>query len=171
MKVFVVGLPQSGLRRVGAVITMMGLHLKHVVSDENYENADVFMNTPVWADYADLDRIYPGSKFVLSRCDVDDWYRRFMQAALAFYNHVVLKGENWSPWSEMDRRAYRTVFEGQKLTREFLLRRYDEHSERLRIYFKDREKDFLEIDVDKPEALQQMIEFLDKPLMQFPTWG
>lgn len=171
MKVFVISLPQSGLRRVGAVMTMMGLRLKFVVSDENYENADVFMNTPVWADYKDLDRIYPGSKFILARCDVDDWYRRFMQATLAFYNHVVIKGENWSPWSEMDRRAYRHVFEGKKYTREFLLRRYEEHSQIARDHFKDRPKEFLEINVDDAESLEKTVQFLGTPLIQYPTWG
>lgn len=169
-KVFVVGLPQSGLRRVGAVLTMMGYRLKFVVSDENYENADAFMNTPVWADYEDLDRIYPGSKFILARCDISDWYRRFIQATLAFYNHVVLKGENWSPWSEMDRRAYRMVFEGHKFTREFLMRRYDEHADAVRKYFADR-KDFLDVDVDEEDSLGRTVEFLGRPLKVYPTFG
>ena len=143
-------------------------------------SAQVFQDIPfsLPRTYAFLDHAFPGSKFILTMRDAEQWY----QSLTTF--HAKLWGRNGSTPTAEDLKNATYITKGSPYTilktygtddsdpynKEKLIAHYEKHNRDILSYFKDRPDDLLVIDVTKDGSYQELVKFLGvEPLYdQFP---
>lgn len=97
-----------------------------------------------------MDRLYPGSKFVLTLRDEEKWYRSVNRhiGDLRSAHHEWIYGRGKG--LPMD-------------DKENTIAVYRKHNEEVKAYFKDRPDDFIIIDFTAGESWEKLCPFLDKP--------
>lgn len=121
---------------------------------KNYDAAEDF---PWFMIYEKLDELFPGSKYILTIREDEDWYTSISKhtSGLVSANHEWICGRG----------------KGQtQYFRENTLNTYRNHNQKVIEYFKDRPGDLLIIDFTKGEGWEKLCPFLNKkvPETQFP---
>jgi hypothetical protein len=107
------------------------------------EMSDAFCDLPVPLYYRELDRLFPGSKFVLTTRDADAW---LASMRWLFVDGAVL-WKRGHVGDELHQRAYgTTVFDREKL-----LAARERHLREVGDFFRNRESDLLQVRVDQGE--------------------
>mgnify|MGYP006273494857 CR=1 FL=1 len=155
-KVFCVGFQKTGTSSLGIALERLGYRVagfypfrdlaakREVAYEELLERAvevarevDAAQDMPWPILYADLDRIFPGSKFIHVMRDRDSWI-----------NSVI--GDFSNSTNAIRRFIYKVPY--PQLDPEAYLARYDRHNRDVGAYFADRESDFLSLDLSKGEV-------------------
>jgi len=133
------------------------------------ESAQVFQDVPFsWPEtYKYLDRAYPGSKFILTVRDADQWYRSITRF------HAKMFGGGKVPTAEdlkhatYVRKAW--MYDAVKLhgapdediyNEEILKSHYQNYNEGVIEYFKDRPNDLCVINISEKESYKTFCDFL-----------
>lgn len=164
VKVFGVGLQKTGTSTLGKVLSILGYKIE---LDTDYDlvdsllkgeydsirdrvrNFDAFEDNPWPIVYKELDKWYPGSKFILTIRDHDNWIGSITK-------HFGAKKSDFREWF---------YGEGAPLSNEELyINRYHEHNEAVKEYFKSRTEDFLIIDFEKGQGWKEICDFLNEPV-------
>jgi hypothetical protein len=104
---------------------------------------DAFCDLPVPLYYRELDRLFPGSKFILTTRDGDSW----LESMQWLFDDGAVLWKRGHVGDELHQRAYgTTVFDHEKL-----LAAYKRHHREVAEYFHGREGDFLTLRVDRGE--------------------
>jgi len=144
------------------------------------ETADAFQDVPFSKPglYRELDKQFPNSKFILSVRDSED---QWFNSLLNFHSKKVGK----KPPTESDLANVNNIYKGflldaMKISWDYPnVKLYDEvyykkkylnHNQDVREYFKDRPNDFMEFNVSKKEDFKSLIKFLniDTNMKQVP---
>lgn len=171
MKVFGIGLNKTGTTTLGIVFELFGY--KHAGNNldltraakkgdlamvyEYVEDYDSFEDWPYPLIYQQLDTKFPGSKFILTtRKDSKKWVQ-------SLKIHSLITGPT----------EYRELVYGFSMPqgREIEhIKFYEDHNQKARQYFQNREKDFLEVCWEKGSGWEELCKFLskDKPTIPFP---
>lgn len=169
-KVFCIGFQKTGTTSLGKALGMLGYKvcgpvgtLDPDIQDKALEIAlkytdryDAFEDHPWPLLYRELDRIYPGSKFILTVRRPKSW----LKSVLNYFG-----GYDSAP----DRRWVYGA--GNPVGNERLyLRRFKEHNKNAKAYFKDRPDDFLVLDLAKDNGWEELCAFLghEVPNKPFP---
>ena len=79
-KVLGVGLSKTGTSSLSAALTILGYRTVHYPPldrlRELLDDSDAATDTPVACSFRELDRQYPGSRFILTVRDPDSWLSR-----------------------------------------------------------------------------------------------
>lgn len=189
-KVFVVGLNKTGTTSMAVALDSLGYKLGDQVAaellyDDWHEgrfgriielcrDADAFQDIPFSLDlsYRELDKAFPGSKFILTvRDSADVWF----ESLTRFHTKII--GKNRIPtmedMAEFPYRAkgwfLRSHLEVFKVTKETLYDRahytsyYESHNRKVTNYFKGRPDDFMVLNVADDDAALRLCTFLGKP--------
>ena len=108
-------------------------------------NYDAFTDWPSARIYKDLDKVIPGSKFILTARD---------KKALIRSVENYFKG---SPWELKNSQAS-----------EQWLQKYEKHTQEVAKYFKDRPDQLLVMNVIKGDGWEKLCSFLNKPIPDVP---
>jgi hypothetical protein len=169
LKVVGVGLNKTGTTTLGAC--MQHWELRHMpFHPEPFElwQAREWKALFKWADgldsladwpwaliYKELDRHYPGTKFILTRrVDAPTWFRSLCR-------HAEMTGPT----------VYREVIYGHAMPHahvESHLHFYKTHLQRVRAYFADRPSDFLEVCWEEGDGWEQLAGFLGLEVPEIP---
>lgn len=177
-KVFGLGLSRTGTRSLTSSLQMLGFDPVHYPYDPDTYNEiangqydltilkhhDGITDITVSSYYAQLDKLYPGSKFILTVRDKASWLR-------SCENHWA----NAPAFMETDdpelehrlsvRRFFRAATYG---CYDFVPERfswvYDQHVKNVMDYFKDQPEKLLVLDVCAGEGFEQLAPFLDRPM-------
>lgn len=169
-KVFCIGFHKSGTSSIGKALKILGYKVMagHSISDQNVsENAmiksielvkkyDAFEDNPWPILYKELDKKFPGSKFILTVRDSDSWIK----------SQVKHFGEEITPMREW---IYGVG--SPKGNEQVYLNRYEQHNKEVREYFKNRPDDFVEINFSSKENnWEKICKLLNKklPKVNFP---
>ena len=168
-KVFCIGLPKTGTTSLGVALQKLGYQvtgpngLQDPKIEENAipmafelaEQFDAFRDTPWPVIYQELDKQFPGSKFILSLRDPESWI-------LSQVRHFGRKETPMRQW----------MFgagcpEGNEA---IYMQRFDEHKKSVLRYFKNRPQDLLVMDFDQGDEWEKLCSFLeiDSPDIAFP---
>jgi hypothetical protein len=118
------------------------------------EHYDGITDITVAPYYEDLDRAWPGSKFVLTVCDEDSW--------LHFCHDVFLQHEEATQYEkdsvsmEIQRFLHAAVYGSYDFNEERFRRAYRRHLESVTRYFSGREHDLLVLDILAGEGYEQL---------------
>jgi hypothetical protein len=166
-KVFCVGFQKTGTTTMEQVLTELGYRVtgpNHVrtkgiaeklerIAEKLSHQYDAFQDNPWPLVYRQMDALHPGSKFILTVRDEQQWYD-------SFRNHF--EGLNRSPMAELiygpDTGQPAEVYKAR-------LRR---HNDEVRAYFRDRPGDLLVIDISADPRWEPICSFLGEPVPAKP---
>ena len=168
-KVFCVGFQKTGTTSLQYALSLMGYRVAGIFSVRDLQTPeamleralnlvprfDAFGDNPWPSFFRELDIAYPGSKFILTTRDPEQWYD-------SAYKHF---GKNGSKMREWIYSAASPVGHSEEY-----INRFTNHALDVRDYFAERPADFLEFDVAKNDGWEALCAFLDKPVprRQFP---
>lgn len=186
MKVFCIGLSKTGTRSLHDALQILGLRSIHwggpdlqtavhrgpeiraaverAAADgrpllDDLEEADAYSDILALSQRFDvLDRQYPGSRFILTVRDMDEWLasrQRHVEANVA----MRARGEYRGTFLEVDLPGWRAEAE--------------RHEQRVRAHFADRPQDLLVMDIAAGDGWEVLCPFLehDTPDQPFPRRG
>jgi hypothetical protein len=115
---------------------------------------------PIAILYKELDRAYPGSKFILTVRDEVDW---LVSARDHWsYEHNKFRPD-WDAWPAADL-IHRATYGRKTFDPIVFLERYRRHNAEVREYFKKRPAHFLEMDMSKGAGWKELCPFVERPI-------
>ncbi len=122
-----------------------------------YKNLPKDNITPIYAfeNFRELDKQYPGSKFILNTRNVEDWINsriRFLERGYFYCKH----GDRFHSSQEALNQCWRE--------------HWDEHTSNVREYFSNRPEDLLEFDLDK-DGPEKIADFFCDLNLDISKWG
>ncbi|MGB1703892.1 MAG: sulfotransferase [Candidatus Thalassarchaeaceae archaeon] len=122
-----------------------------------YKNLPKDNLTPIYAfeNFRELDKQYPGSKFILNTRNVEDWINsriRFLERGYFYCKH----GDRFHSSQEALNQCWRE--------------HWDEHTSNVREYFSNRPEDLLEFDLDK-DGPEKIADFFCDLNLDISKWG
>ncbi|MHC4298776.1 MAG: sulfotransferase family protein [Planctomycetota bacterium] len=121
---------------------------------------DTFQDLPWYLYYKDLDKRFPGSKFILTNRSSDRWLRS--------YRNMLAKQDpsRRNAMNETRRKIYGLPFPDVK--DEQLIERYERHNLEVIGYFAEREGDLLVVNWENGDGWAQLCAFLGRPVPSHP---
>lgn len=198
-KIFCIGKNKTGTTSLKVVFEQLNFvvgeqdvaeHLfdQHFLKEEyqpilNYcRSAEVFQDVPFSFHkiIPVLDKAFPGSKFILTVRDSEEqWYNSFVK----YYSKRVGADNNEANYQQLSNNHYvsKTFRENfhihahntdisDPFNKETLIDQYVKHNNFVREYFKNRDADFIEINVAQKSDLPKLLAFIGKEgeLTEFP---
>lgn len=170
MKVFCIGFQKTGTTSLGKALDLLGYKVCGPVGtldpdfgDKALEIAlkytdkfDAFQDHPWPLLYKELDRLYPGSKFILTTRDPESW----LDSVTNFFG----------PYDDAPDRIWLYGAGSPIGNEQVYLDRYLSHTQEVLEYFKDRPNDLLVMDFAKGQGWRKLCRFLGKrpPRAKFP---
>ncbi len=179
-KIFGIGLSKTGTTSLGMALQNLGVRTIHNPIDQqtyneltsaNYDLSilkeyQAIVDIPVAPFYAQLDKIFPSSKFILTVRDKNSWIKSIKTHFEA--SHHWLEANPSLRDFVLFLRA--CVFGSLDFNEERFLYVYDFHVKNVKDYFKGREKDLLILDIIRGEGWEKLCPFLglEIPVDPFP---
>lgn len=179
-KVFGLGLSKTGTSSLTDALNLLGIPSVHYPHDERtlrelragrfrlslLEEFQGVTDIPVAPFYAQLDRAFPGSRFVLTVREREAWLRscevhwRLMDEWL----------DNFPDFKRFHEFACAAAYGTLKYDRGRFARAYEEHERRVRDYFRERPGDLLVLDICGGDGWEKLCAFLGltAPAAPFP---
>jgi hypothetical protein len=182
-KVFGIGLSRTGTRTLAAALNTLGIRTLWYPSGRRtfleltsgnfrltvLNKYDALTDTPVVPFYPQFDRLYPGSKFILTIRDKESWLKSCEKhwTKFGFVGPEPPDAPFWRQFAYfIDLRVYgRHSFDSAHFSQV-----YDKHVERVGRYFRYRPESLLTINVCAGEGWEVLCPFLGKavPDITFP---
>lgn len=177
-RIFGIGLNKTGTTTLGRALTMLGIPTIDYPTDartlEQLEEGDYDLDilktyqavtdTPVGFFYPQLDRLYPGSRFILTVRDKDAWLR-------SVRDHWPFVME-WGLHEETFRRftyyAFTAVYGAIHYNEDRYSYVYDTYLDGVQRYFAGREDDLLVMDICAGEGWEKLCPFLGTAVPDAP---
>jgi Sulfotransferase domain len=174
-KIFGVGWAKTGTTTLGTCFEILGFN--HQSQDLTLvedlakndlsrilalaEEKETFEDWPWIILYEKLDRVFPNSRFILTKRDPEKWIR-------SYDNMIRNQGNASEELNEIRRILYDLPF--PYVSKEQLIKRYERHNEEVIRYFYNRPQALLVLDWEKGDGWKELCKFLDKdiPNMPFP---
>ena len=172
-KVFGIGLSKTGTTSLARALDILGYRTRDYlgvtcyasgdlssVNLEEIDTHDAFTDTPIPSFYKQLDKHYPGSKFILTTRDMDGWLKsckkQFTERIVARQNEAT---------SQLHTDLYGCfAFDPEKYASG-----YTRHVNGVLDYFKDRPEDLLVVDICGGEQnWADLCAFLERPVPDIP---
>ena len=161
-KIFIIGLPRTATTSVCLAMLKLGYKTAHNAYTANtFSEAEVIADTPVFCDYAALDKQFPNSKFIYLTRNTDHWLPSIKQLLQRMLVNLQRIDGGFNPHLK---RCYKNIF--TPLTadniaqNDFLLQCYQRHQQGVFEYFQTRSADLLTIEVSEPKSYHQLLSFL-----------
>ncbi|MEO2266405.1 sulfotransferase [Pseudoalteromonas sp. YIC-656] len=162
-KVFVVGLPRTGTTSVCVAAINAGIPTAHTAyTQQCFEQAQFFADTPCFSHYPYLAKHFPSGRFILLQRDRQAWLASIKQLLLRMQKNLLCEQGGFSP---LLKQSYADVFaplNAQTLADDqHLSACYERHQQAVREYFSPDPQRLLTIDVSNAADYQRFCAFLD----------
>jgi len=138
------------LRTVGRSITM----------EKHYAISDL----PISMFYRELDRTYPGSKFILTLREEQKW----LESVRRHWGYDTNRFRwEWDRYP-VSNKIHKALYGRKDFDAETFLKRYRQHTMEVKEYFKRRRRDLLIMDMDNNAGWPQLCGFLKKSIPSVP---
>jgi hypothetical protein len=162
-KVFCIGFHKTGTKTLRSALKILGYRVTgpngvmnkniardvHSMTDRLVEKYDAFQDNPWPILYRELDRKYPGSKFILTLRPSDKWI-----------SSIVKHFGKWK--TPMRKWIYGVAAPAGNES--IYVRRYEKHNKEVPEYFKDRPEDLLVFKMSEGDGWEQLCPFLGHPI-------
>jgi hypothetical protein len=119
---------------------------------------------PIPILYKELDRAYPGSKFILTVRDEVRWLRSVQNHWSRNHNRFRMAWDN-DPFSH---KVHKLLYGQKGFDSVVMLQRYRQHNRDVREYFANRPEDLLTMEMDRGAGWHELCEFLGQPVPSAP---
>jgi len=168
-KIFGVGFQKTGTSTLGRALEILDYSVRAetpaalipiLKGDQNWirkyvSRFDALEDTPWYMIYEDLDRLFPGSKFILTLRDEESWYKsvcsHIRDLRSAHHEWIYGKGKGLPKDDKAN-----------------ALKIYNTHNNNVLDYFKDRSEDLLLLDFTKGDQWEELCLFLGKEVPEIP---
>lgn len=168
VKIFCIGFQKTGTTSLGRALEVLGYRVCGPIgvtdprigrkalswAVDKVPDYDAFQDNPWPLLYQEMDRLYPGSKFILTTRKPRSWIKSMRK----YFGDYEAPAEMW---------IYGDGITPIKNPRK-CLKRYKGHNKEVREYFKDRAGDFLEVDLGQGDAWETLCGFLGRPIPNVP---
>ncbi|MBS3781210.1 MAG: hypothetical protein KGY66_01020 [Candidatus Thermoplasmatota archaeon] len=173
-KVFCIGLSKTGTTSLTKALKILGYKTKHFpirllkYTEEGLkfdfagaEKYDFLSDLPVVRFYKELDKTFPGSRFIFTTRELEEWLDSCNRH---FWPGQILKGDFWF------NRLHKEIYGAIDYDEEKFRKAYKKHRQEVLSYFSKREDDLLIIDITDGEGWEKLCPFLDEsiPERDFP---
>ena len=162
-KIFIIGLPRTGTTSISVAFLEAGFKVAHTAyTQAAFELADVISDAPCFADFKELDHLFPGSTFIYLQRELSQWLPSIQRLLIKMTPHLHPKSGHFNP---VLKRAFNETFlfsEQTLLSDQHLAMCYQKHQQDVKKYFKTR-NNFIEIDISKKGSLSHLFTFLNLP--------
>jgi hypothetical protein len=179
-KVFGLGLSKTGTSSLGEALTLLGITTIQYPHDRktlaelrsgNYklsilEEYQGVVDISVAPYYAQLDRVYPASKFILTVRDNHSWLRSIE----AHWRSIGARMNKDPQYKEFTEFIWACVYGSLEYNKDRFLFVYDTHARNVRDYFRSRPEDLLVLDICGGDGWEKLCRFLGLsiPSTRFP---
>ncbi len=159
-KLFIIGLPRTGTTSISAALMDYGFKVAHTAfTKHTFDLADVFSDTPCYCDYPQLDKLFPGSKFVYLNRKLKHWIPSVQMLLSKMQKNLSPDGH----FNPIMKRCFNSIFEllntENPLSTNHLTQCYQQHQQQVFNYFSNR-NDLLSIDIAQAGSLDALLKFL-----------
>lgn len=172
-KIFGVGLSRTGTWSLSLALTRLGFETRHFPNDQAtqrelragqyklsvLDQVDALMDIPVAPYYAQFDRAFPGSRFILSTRATGPWLK-------SVENHFRLYVDHRR--DSFDDFVFAAVYGSVEFSAGRFAWVKEQHEANIRKYFADRPEDLLIIDVSHGNPWELLCKFLGRPIPDEP---
>ena len=190
-KVFGIGLSRTGTKSLSAALKRLGYSAVHYPTDRGtlktllttdahagdfpcLRTNDSLTDITAAAYFEDLDRLYPGSKFVLTIRDETDW----LDSCRRHWSKSPCELDQKSPAHQRIKMQVKAllrnrVYGTEQFEPDTFLSAYRAHNARVLKYFENRPDDLLVINIPAGDGYEKLTAFLGKPILYeaFPHIG
>jgi hypothetical protein len=172
MKIFGIGLSKTGTSSLAHALEILGYRTKDYPGIQRYtpgdlssidpavlENYDALTDTPIPSFYRELDRAYPGSKFILTVRDMDGWLHSCKKQFTV--NHA-------KAMNEAHERLFLDLYGTTVFDEDKFRAGYERFVQGVMAYFSERPQDLLILNVTGGEGWEKLCAFLGKPVPDMP---
>jgi len=165
-RVFCIGLSKTGTTSLTAALKTLGYRAKHfpirmiryhdgVLSFDRSIAAryDALSDLPIARFYRELDRAFPGSKFILTVRQIDDWLDSCRRHV---WPGQLIRADTWF------NRLHRDMYDAIDYDEQRFRNAYIRHVDDVHTYFEGREDDLLEFNVADGDSWPTLCTFLGK---------
>jgi len=171
-KLFIIGLPRTGTTSISVALLGYGYKVAHTAYTKRaFELADVISDSPCFSDYAQLDKLFPNSKFVYLERALTSWVPSMQMLLKKMLPELDAKNGYLNP---VLKRSFNQTFAlsttADPLHQQHLENCYRKHQKDILHYFADR-SDFLKMDISEAGSLKALLDFLaieDENAGEFP---
>jgi hypothetical protein len=173
MKIFCLGLSKTGTNSLTNALNLLGFSAVHWhytkkvfgynenginIDFDKFIGHDAFLDTPIARIYQELDRRFPGSKFILTVRDDLKWAESFRNQ---FEKGIV---------DDFEAHLHRDLYGTDSYDHEMCIAAYNNHTSMAKAYFEGRENDFLIMNITEGDGWESLCKFLDItiPDTEFP---
>jgi hypothetical protein len=175
-KIFGIGLSRTGTKSLTLALNMLGFKVAHYPDDEitlkelmagkyNFsllKDFDGITDITVAPYYAQLDKLFPDSKFILTVRDKQSWLR----SVAAHFGKPVFEGTPSNENTMLLRRLLRVaVYGSYSFNEERFSYVYELHYKNVIEYFKGRPESLLVINICEGEGWNKLCPFLKAPIL------
>ena len=180
VKVFGIGLSRTGTKSLTKALDLLGFNVMHYPTGKevfeeltrgNYsfsllQGYDGITDITVAPFYAQLDRLYPGSKFILTVRDKESWLRSLEN----HWSHKPAFDDRPGRETRMKIRRFlrAAVYGCYVFNRDRMSYVYDLHYKNVVEYFERRPESLLILDIVAGEGWEKLCPFLNKPIPHVP---
>jgi hypothetical protein len=174
MKIFCIGLSKTGTTSLASALEILGFKAKHwhytkkvfdytddgiKIYFDKFSRYDAFADTPIARIYPELDRHFPGSKFILTVRDEERWAESFRS-----------QFERGLP-GRFDARLHMDLYGTDSYDHDLCVAAFRRHTEEVKRYFAGREQDLLIINLTDGDGWGKLCGFLGRPVpeVEFPV--
>lgn len=171
-KIFCIGLSKTGTTSLARALEILGYRTRDYIGVTRYASGDLssvdlaeidasdaFTDTPIPSFYRELDKKYPGSKFILTTRNMDDWLR---SCAKQFTSRIVSKQ------NDATRQLHTDLYGCFEFDAGKYASGYTRFVEGVLDYFRDRPQDLLVTDICGGETWDELCAFLGKSVPESP---
>ncbi|WP_033076514.1 sulfotransferase [Thalassotalea sp. ND16A] len=162
-KIFIIGLPRTATTSICVAMLDLGFKVAHTCYTEKcLVAAQVIADTPVFYNFVELDKQFPGAKFIYLERELSSWLPSIKQLLLRMHTNVTRSDGGYNP---IIRHCYSEVFSPfteQNINQDsFLERCYLQHKSKVLSHFSDRASDFLMLNIAEQGSYQKLLTFLN----------
>jgi hypothetical protein len=171
-KLFIIGLPRTGTTSISVALLDYGFKVAHTAYTKRaFELADAISDAPCFADYKELDKLFPNSKFVYLDRAMEHWVPSMQMLLNKMLPELAPKSGYLNPvLKRCINKTFAPLTTGNPLDKQYLENCYRAHQQEVFQYFSTRD-DLLTIDISQQNSLQKLLGFLGiaaKTMENFP---
>ncbi|MCL1123497.1 sulfotransferase [Shewanella surugensis] len=162
-KIFIIGLPRTGTTSISVALLDYGFKVAHTAYTKRaFEVADVISDSPCFSDYQQLDKLFPGSKFVYLERDLAGWLPSIQMLLKKMQLNLDLKTGVFNP---VMKRSFNAIFAlstaADPFNADYLQACYLAHKRDVMDYFSARD-DLLMINLSHQGSLGALLSFIEQ---------
>jgi hypothetical protein len=186
-KIFGIGLSRTGSSSLTRALSRLGYNARHFPVDMTTQReyraffeqprerllltvlntTDAITDNPVSKVYPALDAAYPGSRFIMTTRDKDDWLRSCERWWTTAIDPWIV--EDWTGASGPFMTLVTSVVYGSpRFDRDRFAATWDEHERQVADYFRGREDDLLVMDICAGDGWSKLAPFLGDDIPEDP---